>query len=138
MKDQYTEIREAIGAADQTLFHLYEAQKCLKSAGNWGILDILGGDLISTFMKRKRMGNAEQELSQARYAVQNLARELQDVNDIASIHIETDDFLSFADYFFDGVIADWMVQSRIANAKRQVEQAIYKVETLKKRLQSML
>ena len=38
------------------------------------------------------------------------------------------DFLSFADYFFDGIIADIMVQSRIKEAKKQVEDAIRRVQ----------
>lgn len=50
-----------------------------------------------------------------------------DVENVAEFHIEMGDFLSFADYFFDGIIADWMVQSRISDAKRQVDNAIHKV-----------
>lgn len=38
------------------------------------------------------------------------------------------DFVSFADYFFDGVIADWLVQNRIHDARNQVKDAIQKVE----------
>ena len=49
-----------------------------------------------------------------------------DVENVAEFHIEMGDFLSF-DYFFDGIIADWMVQSRISDAKRQVDNAIHKV-----------
>lgn len=38
--------------------------------------------------------------------------------------------LSFADWFFDGFAVDWMVQSRINQAKEQVEEAIYRVERI--------
>ena len=40
------------------------------------------------------------------------------------------DFLVFADFFFDGIIADWLVQSKIDSAKRQVDEAIEKVEAI--------
>ena len=60
-----------------------------------------------------------------------------DVDTIAEFHIETGDFLSFADYFFDGLIADWLVQSRIKEAKRQVDSAIQKVEEVLRKLRAV-
>ena len=138
MKDQNTEIREAIQAADITLDHLRRAKECLDSAGNWGLVDMLGGGLLSTFMKHRKMGNAEQELTQARDAMRRFAGELRDVNGTVDIQIRVDDFLGFADYFFDGLIVDWMMQSRIGTAKGQVADAIHKVQTIKTNLQQML
>ena len=41
------EIREAIDAADNALDHLRSARRYLDSAGNWGLLDMFGGGLIS-------------------------------------------------------------------------------------------
>ena len=40
------------------------------------------------------------------------------------------DFLTFADFFWDGVVADWLVQSKINEARSQVEQAIPQVEQI--------
>jgi uncharacterized protein (DUF2164 family) len=34
----------------------------------------------------------------------------------------------FADFFFDGLIADFYVQSKINNARAQVDEAISRVE----------
>ncbi|MEA5015501.1 MAG: hypothetical protein VB099_13165 [Candidatus Limiplasma sp.] len=138
MKDQNTEIREAIQAADITLYHLRRAKECLDSAGNWGLIDMLGGGLLSTFMKHRKMGNAEQELTQARDAMRSFARELRDVDGAVNIQIRVDDFLGFADYFFDGLIVDWMMQSRIGTAKGQVADAINKVQMIKTNLHQML
>ena len=45
--------------------------------------------------------------------------------------------LSFADYFFDGFVVDWVVQDRINNAKRQVEEAIRRTESIVNQLQRM-
>ena len=45
-----------------------------------------------------------------------------------NLNINTGDFLSFADYFFDGFVVDWMVQDRINNARHQVEEAIRRTE----------
>ena len=117
MKSRETEIREAIEAAEQTLAYLSRAQDCLESAGNWGWVDMLGGGFFTTLMKRGKMNDAQEELAQARDAMRSFAAELRDVNEAVDIHIEMDDFLGFADYFFDGLIADWMMQSRIDKAK---------------------
>ena len=48
------------------------------------------------------------------------------------------DFLRFADFFFDGFIADWMVQSKIRKGQQQVRQAIRRVEDIRRQLWAML
>lgn len=124
---QEREVREALAAGREALDYLNRARECLNSAGNWGLLDLFGGGLLSTFVKHSKMNDAEELIQQARSALQRFQRELMDVDNVAEFHIETGDFLSFADYFFDGFIADWLVQSRISDAKRQVDNAIRKV-----------
>lgn len=118
------EIREAVQAGQEALDYLSRARDSLDSAGNWGLLDMFGGGLLSTFVKHSKMSDAEELVQQARSALKRFQRELMDVDTISEFHIETGDFLSFADYFFDGLIADWLVQSRISDAKRQVDNAI--------------
>ena len=54
-----------------------------------------------------------------------------------NLNINTGDFLSFADYFFDGFVVDWMVQDRINNARHQVEEAIRRTEYIINQLQHM-
>ena len=104
-----------------------QAKDCLNSAGNWGIVDMLGGGMLTTFIKRSKMKDADALVQQARAALKRFQRELMDVDSIPEFHIQTGDFLSFADYFFDGFVADMLVQSKINDAKRQVEDAIQKV-----------
>lgn len=135
--DYRREVNEAIQAGSQALASLRQAKECLDSAGNWGILDMLGGGLISTFVKHSKMNDAESLIEQARRDLKRFQRELKDVDTIADFHIETGDFLAFADYFFDGLIADWLMQSRINDAKRQVDSAIQNVEETLRRLRSI-
>ena len=45
------EIEEAMAAADDALFYLQKANDSMKSAKNWGLWDMFGGGLISTFVK---------------------------------------------------------------------------------------
>ncbi len=71
------------------------------------------------------------------YDLRSFSRELNDVNMACNLNINTGDFLSFADYFFDGFVVDWVVQDRINNAKRQVEEAIRRTESIVSQLQRM-
>lgn len=124
------EIDEAMQAGREALGYLNDARECLSSAGNWGIVDMLGGGLLTTLIKRSKMKDADTLVQQARSALKRFQKELMDVENIPDFRIETGDFLTFADYFFDGIVADWLVQSKINDARRQVENAIVKVNYL--------
>lgn len=130
------EIQEAIDAADDAIQHLYSARKYLNSAGNWGLVDIFGGGLISGLFKHGKMASAENEIGEAKRALQRFSRELQDVRGYSSIHIN--DFLTFADFFFDGIIADVIVQSKISEAKRQCDEGIRQVADIRDELAARL
>ena len=128
------ERQEAIDAGERALDSLYGARRELASAGNWGLLDIFGGGLLSTFAKHSKMGDAQRYMEQAKCDLAAFSRELADVS--GTLNVNTGDFLTFADYFFDGFIADMMVQSRIRDAQRQVDDAIYRVESILSRLRT--
>ena len=130
------EIEEAIAAADEALYHLKSARNSLGSAGTWGLFDIFGGNMLSGLIKHSKMGEAEREVEAAKYALQRFSKELQDVSGYSSIHI--DGFLTFADFFFDGFLADVIVQSKISEAKKQCDDAIYRVSTIRNELTAKL
>ena len=111
------EKREAIEAGRRALNSLSAAKENLNSAKNWGLVDMFGGGFFSTMLKHSKMDHAKQNMDQAKYDLRNFSRELNDVNMACDLHIDTGDFLSFADYFFDGFVVDWMVQDRINTAK---------------------
>ena len=134
MKDQYLEINEAYAAGERALQSLYAAQDYLRSAGNWGIFDMLGGGFISTIAKRSKMRDANACMEQAQYDLQRFQQELRDVTAIPGLYLEMDDFLGFADYFFDGLLADLLVQSRIREAQEKVDTAIEQVHLALARL----
>ena len=126
--DIETEKREAREAGERALQSLRNAENELNSAKNWGMVDMLGGGFLSSMIKRGKMSNAQNYMEQAKYDLRNFSKELRDVDQVMDLHINTDDFLSFADWFFDGFAVDWMVQSRINRAREQVDEAIRRVE----------
>ena len=57
--------------------------------------------------------------------------ELSDVEITADLQVTVDSFLKFADFFFDGLFADWAVldhinqaQSRVENTKGQIKRVL--------------
>ena len=128
------ERQEAIDAGERALDSLYGVRKELESAGTWGLLDMFGGGMFTTFVKHSKMNDAQRYMERAKRDLAAFSRELADVSE--TLNINTGDFLSFADYFFDGFLADMMVQSRIHDAQRQVDDAIYRVESILSRLRN--
>ena len=131
------EVNEAILAGEAALDSLRDAERKLQSARGWGMMDIMGGGLISGVLKHERVSEAKACIENAKYQLNRFRDELDDIRSLDSIHIDIGDFLTFADFFFDGFIADFMVQSRIADARRQVQDAIVRVEQILGSLKSM-
>ena len=132
------EKREAINAGNRALNSLRTARENLNSAKNWRLVDMFGGGFFSTMLKHSKMDQAKENMEQAKYDLRNFSKELDDVNMACNLNIDTGDFLSFADYFFDGLIIDWMVQTKIREASDNVKEAIRRVERLRTRLYEML
>ncbi len=124
------EIKEAIFAGERALRALKVAQEDLGSARNWGIADLLGGGFFVNLIKHSRLEGASAHMETAREELKSFQRELRDVALYTELQLNIGDFLTFADFFFDGLIADYMVQSKITDARRQVEQAISQVEQI--------
>ena len=97
---------------------------------------MFAGGLISSLAKHSKMNQARQHMEQAKWDLRNFSEELKDVNMISHLDIETDDFLSFADWFFDGFFVDWMVQDRINTARDQVEEAIQRLKVILRELEN--
>lgn len=133
------EILQAIDAADEALYCLDQARKQLLSARNWGIFDIFGGGMVATFIKRRKMSEAKAYAKDARESLMKLKDELDDIDDVIEFDLDMDDFLSFADYFFDNsFFSDLMVQGRINNARSKILQAIDNVKQIKEELEEEL
>lgn len=132
------EINEAIEAGQRALTSLRQAENKLSSARNWGLVDLFGGGFLTDMMKHSKINDASRYVEQAKWDLQKFQRELKDVNLPTEVKIEIGGFLSFADFFFDGIVADYLVQSKIANARQQIADAIRIVENTLKNLRKCL
>ena len=120
---QLREIEEALRAGRRAEDCLNACQAALGKAQGWGTFDLLGGGVLSTMAKRSNMDRARAEAEAAQAALSRFGRELEDLSRSHAIDLQMGGFLGFADYFFDGLIVDWVVQSRIRKADGEVARA---------------
>ncbi len=134
MKANIIEIDEAINAGDEALNSIESTIKELESAEGWGIADILGGGLITTAIKYDHVDEAGRHAEETQRTLGKFKREMSDIKMITGAEIAIGTFEAFADYFFDGLIFDWVVQSEIGksldavkNTKNQIDKAMSKL-----------
>jgi hypothetical protein len=133
------EIKEAIDVGNIVIDHINIAANCLDSAEGWGTWDLLGGGLISDLMKHSHIDDAKSEVESVQAELSHFRTELADIKISKDIDIQTDGFGKFADFFFDGLIADWCMQSKINesqesvnNTKAQVQKVLNKLKQMEK------
>jgi hypothetical protein len=137
---QIKELDEAISAGNAAMGHIEAVESSLGSAEGWGTWDLLGGGLISDMAKHSKLDEAQAAAEDLQVSLSRFHTELADVRIDAHMQaVNVDGFLRFADYFFDGLIADWSVLSRIhasqesvLQVRRQVGDALMKLAGLKK------
>jgi hypothetical protein len=137
------EITEAITAGNDVISSLEQVIKSLESAESWGTWDILGGGLLTTAIKHSRIDDAQNDINIVQRRMSQFTRELADIRQQVELGIDLGAFESFADYFFDGLIVDWVIQSKISasldrskQAKQKIVRVVKELEELKKNVQN--
>lgn len=131
------EMEEAVRAGRQAAFDLDSAGGKLESAGSWGVYDMLGGGMLATAIKHSRMDAARDLMYQAQCALSRFRSELADVKVQADLGLEVGAFETFGDYFFDGFLFDWMVQSKIRDSQDSVNETRSRVEAALGKLEDL-
>lgn len=135
---QKKELQEAIAAGDAARNELQFVVDSLESADGWGTWDILGGGLLATAAKHSEIDKAKEYAQNTKIALMKFQNELADVDLAMDIDINIGSFETFADYFFDGLISDWIVQSKISDSLKSVCNVVYNVEDIIKSLRAKL
>ncbi len=135
---QKKELQEAIAAGDAARNELQFVVDSLESADGWGTWDILGGGLLATAAKHSEIDKAKEYAQNTKIALMKFQNELADVDLAMDIDINIGSFETFADYFFDGLISDWIVQSKISDSLKSVRNVVYNVEDIIKSLGAKL
>ncbi|WP_113926615.1 hypothetical protein [Bacillus sp. P14.5] len=133
-KAQLKEVKEAEDAAALALLKLDSASDSLESAGNWGMVDMVGGGLISSAAKRSRMDEAQRSLHEAQRYLKKLEKELADLNMESTQTLQVSGFLNMTDLFFDNFFSDMMVQDKISRTAAGVTETRSKLRGLYEKL----
>ena len=137
-KCQEREIREALSAGNSALCTADCILESLKSAENWGTWDLLGGGLISDIAKHSHLDAAQSKVERLQTQLGRLKTELADVTIQSDVQVSVDGFMRFADYFYDGLFADWAVLNRIDKSSTQISQTRGQINAVVRRLETLL
>lgn len=139
LERQMDEIDEAMAAGRRALDAAQSVMDSLRSAGNWGTWDMLGGGMLSDMAKHSHLDTAQRKVEQLQVELRRFNTELADVGSVrADIQISVDGFLRFADYFFDNLFTDWAVMDRIRQSENQVHNTIRQLQNILQRLDRMM
>jgi tetratricopeptide (TPR) repeat protein len=131
------ELNEAFTAGRRVLASLEPAIESLDKAINWGNWDLwANGGMVSTHIKHGHIDDAKQSIATANHQLKSFKDELADLKQNLNIHIDISSLLKFGDYWFDGLITDWIVQKRINEAQDRTSEATHQVRTVVKTLQT--
>jgi hypothetical protein len=131
------EIKEAILAGKKVLDSLAYTLDSLNSAEGWGTWDLLGGGLVSDLAKHSHIDDAKAEAENTQRLLRQFNTELADITIRSDINFETGGFAKFADFFFDGLIADWFMQSKINESQQSVSNVQSQVLNVLEKLERM-
>lgn len=128
------EIDDCLRIIDRLLPLIGEAERQFSSARNWGFLDMLGGGLLTDIIKHSKLSRASGCMNEINYLLRDLERELKDIQFTTDYSMNTRTFSTFADFLFDGILADTYMQSKIMSSLDQVRELHHRIEFIQARL----
>ena len=138
LQAQKQEIREAISAGYSARSTADRILSELEDADGWNTWDILGGGGIITHMaKHSHLDEAQDLVQELQSQLRRFKTELADIQISANMQVNIDGFLRFADYFFDGLFADWAVGDKISQSMNSVSSTKSQISRTLDRLNEM-
>ena len=120
LQAQKQEIKEAISAGYSARSTADRILSELEDADGWNTWDILGGGIITHMAKHSHLDEAQDLVQELQSQLRRFKTELADIQISAYMQVNIDGFLRFADYFFDGLFADWAVGDKISQSMNSV------------------
>lgn len=124
------EVLEAREAGWQAKQALETAIDNMRSASGWGILDILGGNLLTGMMKHAKMDRAQEYVEDAQIKIRKFQKELKDIHLPDDMKVNMDGFVRMADYLLDNVFVDLFVQSQIRKNMEKLQEASEQIDVI--------
>ena len=137
MTNNLKEINDVQKIIDEILSLIDEAETKFNKARNWGFFDILGGGFITDLFKHSNLDSASDIMNKINYLLKDLQRELDEVVTPTDFSMNTNTFASFADFIFDGVLADSYMQSKIMSSLKELKNLRSTLLNLKSKLSTL-
>ncbi len=137
MTNNLKEINDVQKIIDEILSLIDEAETKFNKARNWGFFDILGGGFITDLFKHSNLDSASDIMNKINYLLKDLQRELDEVVTPTDFSMNTNTFASFADFIFDGVLADAYMQSKIMSSLKELKNLRSTLLNLKSKLSNL-
>lgn len=139
IENRRKEVKEAISAGERARSIAEETLDSLQSAKNWGMVDIIGGGIMSDVIKYDKLKAVKDRTSALQMALRTFRTELADVSGKIDgpVQVEIGEFLHFADYFFDGIFTDWMVYDKIKVSRERAEKTYSQIQEILEQLRQL-
>ena len=128
--DSKKEFEQARYAANLVLEDINQAIDLLKSASNWSLLDIFGGETFTSLIKRNKIRKANRKISDISYKLENLKKELSDISIKFPFEIKDNLSDNLFDIVFDNIITDLRVRGEIKDKIAELKDLKITVEDL--------
>ena len=138
LESRKKEIREAMSVGRSALGTTERILAELDSADGWNTWDMFGGGgAITHLAKHSHLDEAQDLVYLLQSQLRKFKTELADIQITANMQVNIDGFLRFADYFFDGLFADWAVGDQISQSQGAVSSTRRKIEKMMDQLKDM-
>lgn len=134
MAEEMKVIQRSIRLIDEILDLLRDAERQLKGARTWSVIDIFGGGLITDLIKHYKLNSVSGIMQKVDYKMKELQRTLGDTHIPVDYSMQSSGFLTFGDFVFDGLIFDTFMASKIFESIDEVRKLENKLEQLRERL----
>lgn len=137
LESRKKELKEAVYAGQEALNIAQAVLKDLDDAEGWSTFDLLGGGLLSDLAKHSHLDRAQNMIGKLQIQLGKFRTELADVDIDTTWQVNVDGFMRFADYFFDGLVADWVVMDKINQSQNHIRKTISQIKEVLSNLYTM-
>lgn len=135
---QLVETKEASRAANKVMDTASTAKQHLEGAESWATFDVwTRGGIFSHMAKYDNIDNAQSEFNTLAIQLEELQKELSDVNLFENLEItEIDDTTRAIDFWFDNIFTDLNVREKIREDMDQLDRLSFKLNAIIKKLEN--
>jgi hypothetical protein len=128
------EYSEIVTTGKRALKSLKDARASLDSARKWGVVDTVGGGLLSGWIKYGNIKDSKKQIEKAEHELQIFSNMLDHVSIPNELDIKIDGFIELIDLLRDNFLVDLIVQDHIRETIARLDEAISVTEQILNKL----